>query len=149
MLKLRYLFSSSDSPIGEDDDAKVAIHFDRLGHAIRVARVVDVARQAAAQRGVDDALFVQSEHVNASIGRVVALLSALGQLGADHLADVLDNHRVLLYVAGGVQAEALDLGAGQIDVVTPLLLHLLVLGALRVDELLRVRPRKVGHHQTG
>ena len=110
--------------------------------------MIDVAGEAAAKRGVDDAVLVQPEHVNAAVGRVVALLSALGQLRPDHLADVFDDHRVFLDVSGRVQTESLDLGAGQEDVVAPLLLHLLVLRALRVHKLFRVRTGQVDHHQT-
>lgn len=143
-----HLFASGDPPAGKDDDPQIALDFDGLGDAVGPARVVDVTGQSAAQGGVDDSLLVQSEHVNAAVGRLVALLPALGQFGPDHFANVLDDHRVFLNVTGGVEAQALDLGAGQVNVVTPLLFHLLVLRTLRVDKLFGIRTRKVHHHQT-
>jgi len=121
------LFTAGYSAVGENDDAQVSLDFDGLSHAVGVAAVVDVTGQTTGEGGVDDALLVQPEHVNAAVLGVVALLAALGQLGADHLADVLDDHRVLLDVPGRVEAQSLDLGARQVDVVAPLLLHFLVL----------------------
>ena len=125
--KSKNLFTAGYSAVGENDDAQVSLDFDGLSHAVGVAAVVDVTGQTTGEGGVDDALLVQPEHVNAAVLGVVALLAALGQLGADHLADVLDDHRVLLDVPGRVEAQSLDLGARQVDVVAPLLLHFLVL----------------------
>lgn len=65
--ELADLFPARDASLGEDDDAHVAVHLDGLGHAVGLARVVDVPRQPAAQRGVHHAPLVQAEHVDAAV----------------------------------------------------------------------------------
>lgn len=45
----------------------MAVHLDGLGHTVGLARVVDVARQPARQRGVHHAPLVQPEHVDAAV----------------------------------------------------------------------------------
>lgn len=42
-----YLFSAIDTSLSEDDDAEFSIDFDDLGDAIRIAWMIDVARQTA------------------------------------------------------------------------------------------------------
>ncbi len=74
---------------------------------------------------------------------LVALFPQLGYLGPDDLPNVLNDHRVPLNVPGSVQPEPLYLGPGQVDVVPPLLLHLLVLRRLGLDKLLAVEPVRV------
>lgn len=61
------LLAARDAAPREDDDAQVAVHLHGLGHAVGLARVVDVARQPAAQRGVHHAPLVQPEHVDAAV----------------------------------------------------------------------------------
>ena len=41
---------------------------------------------------------VQSEHVNATVLCIVALPATLGKLGTNHFADILYDHRMLLYI---------------------------------------------------
>lgn len=45
---LKYLFAPLDSPLGENNDPQISIDFDYFGHAIRVARVINVSGEAAA-----------------------------------------------------------------------------------------------------
>lgn len=98
------LFSSCNSSIGENDDTEIAIYFNGFRHTVWIARVIYVTRQAATQCSVYDALFVQAEHVNTSIGRLVALLAAFGQFCTDHFTDILDDHSVLFDIPSGIKS---------------------------------------------
>ena len=100
--------------------------------------MVDVSGHTTAERGVHHAFIVQPEHVDAAVLRLVSLLSDVRQVGADNLANVLNDHLTLFEVAGCVEAESGNLGAGQHYVLAPLLLHLAVLGALGRDKVLAV-----------
>lgn len=62
-----YLLAARDASLSEYNDAQVAVNLDGLGNAVGLARMVDVAREAAAQRRVDDAPLVQAEHVDAAV----------------------------------------------------------------------------------
>lgn len=126
-----HLLAAIDLPLGEYNDAHIAIDLHDLRHTVGIARMVNVARQAAAQGGIHHAVLVQPEHVDAAVLQsqrrvrfkgnpfkgnrdpylgLVLLLAYLGHLGAYDLAYVLDDHRVLLNVPGGIQAQTLDLG---------------------------------------
>lgn len=62
-----YLLAPGDAPLGEYDNAQMAVHLDGLRHAVGLARVVDVARQPARQRRVHHTPLVQPEHVHAAV----------------------------------------------------------------------------------
>ena len=132
------LLAAADPPVSKDDDVEVAVDFDDLGDAIGVARVVDVPGHVARHGGVENSVVVKPEHVDAAVLLGVALLPDVCQLGPDDLADVLDDHLVFFEVASCVEAEALDSGPCENNVLSPLLLHFPVLRTLRLDEVLRV-----------
>lgn len=66
-LDYAYLFATKDFTLRENDDAHITIDFDDLRHTIRIARVIDVTCQAAAESGIDNTILVQAEHINATI----------------------------------------------------------------------------------
>ena len=61
------LFSTGDTSLCEDDYPEVALNFYNLGHAVRVARVVNVSSEAARQRSIHDTVLIQSEHVDTTV----------------------------------------------------------------------------------
>lgn len=62
-----YFFSPGHSSVGDDEDLVFPVDLHVLGHAVRVAGVVDVSGKATAESGINDSVFVQAEHVGASI----------------------------------------------------------------------------------
>ena len=137
-----YLFAFENALVGYDDDLLVALGgADRLGNAVGIAAVVDVARQSARYGRVDHVVVAEAEHVDAAILLLVELLAPVGHLVAYELANVLDDHRVLLEVARRIQAQALDARLGQVDVGAPLGAQLLHLRRLGQRELLDIRDR--------
>ena len=58
---------------------------------------------SAAHSGVEDAVIIKAEHVDASVLRLVFFLSDVSQVRSDHLSYVLDDHLVFFEVARGVQ----------------------------------------------
>merc|ERR1719245_41177 len=135
---IRELLSSVYPPGSKDDDVSVRQLYS-LGHTVGVAAVVDVPRHAPRHGGVHHPLIIQPEHVDAAVLVLVVLLPDVSQVGPDHLADVLDDHLTLLQVPGGVQPQSLDLGPGQHNILSPLLLHLPVLRRLALNKVLAVR----------
>ena len=69
--------------------------------------MVDIPRRVAAHGGVHHRVVVNAEHVDAVVAVLVDTLQTIGHLVADQLADVLDDHGVLLHVSGSKQAETL------------------------------------------
>ena len=67
--------------------------------------MIDISRNTAGQGGIHDPIVIQAEHVDAAVLRLVPLLPDVGQLAADNLADVLDNHLALVEVAGRVESK--------------------------------------------
>ena len=65
-----HLFPLSNFPLGDDDDLAVllAAEWHNFGHAVGVARVVDVSSRTPAHRGIDNkSSVVNAEHVNSVI----------------------------------------------------------------------------------
>lgn len=67
LVVVRQLLALVDLALGHNDDAAVLVHVHDLRATVRVARVIDVARQAARQRRVHHPVLVQPEHVDAAI----------------------------------------------------------------------------------
>ena len=100
--------------------------------------MIDISGHPTAERGINNALIVQAEHVNAAVLILIALFPDVGQVGPDELPDVLDDHLALLEVARGVQSQPLDLGAREDNVLPPFLLHFTVLRTFGGDKILAV-----------
>lgn len=133
------LLPSCDAAVGNNQDFVLTVDLHDLGHTVRIARVVHVAREATTQGRIDHTVFLETKHVYATILCLVDGLVALGNLVADELPDVLNDHGVPLNVAGGVQSQTLDVRTCQIHVVAPLGLHAPVLRRLGVHKVLGVR----------
>jgi hypothetical protein len=61
------LLPSADPSVCKYDNPNVSLHLHLLSHAVRVAGVVDVASQAATERGIYHTILIHSEHVNPTV----------------------------------------------------------------------------------
>lgn len=62
-----YLLASIDFTLGKYYDAYIPINLNNFRHTIRIAGVINVTRQATAERCVNNAILVQAEHINTTI----------------------------------------------------------------------------------
>ena len=105
-----------------DNNPLAALDFDDFRCAVRHAAMVDEPCDAALLGCVDDGILVNAEEVTAANAALeVSPLAQFGNLLADLLTDVLDNHVVLVDVFHGVQAPVVDGGPRELDGLLPLL----------------------------
>jgi hypothetical protein len=88
---------------GIDNNSWRAVDLDDLRRAIRIAGVVDEARNAALLRRVDNLVICHAEQITRTDALfVVADLTHIRDLLADFLADILDDELVYSNVLVGI-----------------------------------------------